>query len=61
MIPRIKKLNLPIMDCKYEVEGYIDGGNYGSDITYSLGHALRFWLYHCNISPKICFFTFKKR
>lgn len=55
MIPRIKRIKDNPELGKYLVVGYLDGGNYGSDACSTLLDAFRFWLYHCGVSPKICF------
>lgn len=30
-------------------------GNYGTDITQTLPNAIRYWLWHRGVSPKIAF------
>lgn len=55
MIPRIKRIKDNPKLGKYLVMGYLDGGHYGSDACQSLFDAFRFWLYHCGVSPRICF------
>jgi hypothetical protein len=35
-------------------------GNYGTDITQTLLRAIRYWLWHCSVSPKIAFWKWKR-
>ena len=33
---------------------------YGTDITPTLSRAIRYWLWHCGVSPKIAFWKWKR-
>ena len=35
-------------------------GNYGTDITQTLPNAIRYWLWHRGINPKIAFWKWKR-
>lgn len=35
-------------------------GKYGTDITQTLSRAIRYWLWHCGVSPKIAFWKWKR-
>ena len=35
-------------------------GNYGTDITQTLPNAIRYWLWHSGVSPKIAFWKWKR-
>lgn len=65
MIPRIRRIRRcksPILrEYKYEVVGFIDDSSKAVDVVRTLPDAIRYWLYHCNVSPRICFWTWKKR
>lgn len=62
MIPRIRRHKGPVLEeYKYEVVGFIDNSSKSIDIVRTLPDAIRYWLYHCNVSPRICFWTLKKR
>lgn len=58
-----KKVKIPyIWLCpkEYKIWGYkyIVYGKYGADVTYNFIDAIRYWLWHCGVSPKIAFFNF---
>ena len=35
-------------------------GKYGTDITQTLPRAIRYWLWHCGVSPNIAFWKWKR-
>lgn len=35
-------------------------GKYGTDITPTLSNAIRYWLWHRGVSPKIAFWKWKR-
>ena len=35
-------------------------GKYGTDITQTLPNAIRYWLWHRGVSPKIAFWKWKR-
>lgn len=45
-------------EVKYVVVSKYECMNY--DLCYSFGDAIRFWLWHCGVSPKIAFGWFSK-
>lgn len=63
MIPKIRRPNeVELMlhkDVKFVVVSRYECEN--RDLCYSLAHAIRFWLWHCGVNPKIAFGWFKKK
>lgn len=39
---------------------YVVYGKHGADAAKTFTRAIRYWLWHCGVSPKIAFYTFKK-
>lgn len=62
MIPKIIKPRPEDLilhkEVKYVVVSRYECMNY--DLCYSLGDAIRFWLWHCGVNPKIAFGWFSK-
>ena len=55
--PKIRKTS-----GKYKQYGkYIVDSGCSSDIVNDLCMAIRYWMWHCGVSPKIAFLKFKKR
>ena len=63
MIPKIirpRKEDLILhKEVKYVVVSKYECMNY--DLCYSFGDAIRFWLWHCGVSPKIAFGWFNNK
>jgi hypothetical protein len=52
MIPKIKRFhNETFPEYKWIVIG-----NDGSDLVKTFPRAIRYWLWHCGVNPKIAFF-----
>lgn len=62
MIPKIIKSKKEDLiwdkEVKWVVVSKYECMNY--DLCYSFGDAIRFWLWHCGVSPKIAFGWFSK-
>lgn len=65
MIPRIKKLKPPMVwwnGYKWVTDRWKVGTKEnGYDIVTTFGEAVRYWLWHCGVSPKIAFGWFKRK
>lgn len=63
MIPKIRKANeiekKISPETKWVVCSFYQCPNY--DLCGSLGDAIRFWLWHCGVSPKIAFGWFNRK
>ena len=62
MIPRITKETHfygahPISS----YECYVVKGKHGCDECYTLGEAIRYWLWHCGVPARIAFYGIKKK
>ena len=65
MIPKIRKLD---KTCPWwnghrwvEEEWMVGTKENGYDYCETFGDAVRYWLWHCGVSPKIAFGWFKKK
>lgn len=55
MIPTIKRLKLPCANGK-DINRWVVEGKYGWDVCNTFFEAVRYWLWHCGMPPKIAFF-----
>ena len=56
---RIKRLSKNSFHYNYGYRWEIIG-RYGTDITQTLSRAIRYWLWHRGVSPKIAFWKWKR-
>ena len=65
MIPRIYKLSRHAKWWNGHEWGnfkwMVDSKKNGYDLCYTFSDALRYWLWHCGVSPKIAFGWFKRK
>ena len=63
MIPKIRKPNQQELKWNKDIKWVVEAKHEYKDIDlcYSLSSAIRFWLWHCGVSPKIAFGWFRKR
>ena len=63
MIPKIRKTREQDLiwnkEVKWVVVSKYECMNY--DLCETFGDAIRFWLWHCGVSPKICFGWFNSK
>ena len=57
MIPEFSRVKTKTSEYKWIVGTRTNG----YDWCYTFGEALRYWLWHCGVPPKIAFGWFKKR
>lgn len=55
MIPTIKRLKNNL----FPEHKWIVTGKYGSDVVHNLADAIRVWLWHCGLNPKLAFKKYK--
>lgn len=55
MIPTIKRLKNSV----FPEYNWIVTGKYGSDVVRNLSDAIRIWLWHCGLNPKLAFKKYK--
>ena len=59
MIPTIKKLQVnDYLRLNFGCN-WIVTGKYGSDVVHTLADAIRVWLWHCGLNPKLAFKKYK--
>ena len=65
MIPKIRKLKPQIIwrdGRKWKTYKWVvESEENGCDTVVTFGDALRYWLWHCGVPPKIAFGWFKKK
>ena len=63
MIPKIRKPNQQELKWSKDIKWVVEAMHEYKDIDlcYSLVSAIRFWLWHCGVRPKIAFGWFRKK
>lgn len=62
MIPRIERLDEEFYGCRWRVRGYLFHDEVvGIDLVETFADALRYWLWHCGVTPRIAFWTIKRK